>query len=85
MSEPRLPPPLPRTKTRLPFEPAPFARAARNGAPVVYGVLVVVCLGVAAYMKLVMHMPLMSGYVIAPAIGSLWFALRLFMSWAARD
>lgn len=84
MTDNNTPPPLPRTKSRLPFEPAPFARAAQNGAPVVYGVLLVACVGLAAYMKLVMNMPLMSGYVIAPAIGAIWFALRLFMSWSAR-
>ncbi|UPT64960.1 MAG: hypothetical protein M0D54_10980 [Hyphomonadaceae bacterium JAD_PAG50586_4] len=85
MSESRPPPPLPRTKGRLPFDPNAFSRAPQKGAAVaVYGVLTLGLLGVAAYMALVEQRPLASGYVAGPAIGAAWFALRLFMSLAPR-
>lgn len=75
----------PRVKGRLPFE-APKAPGAsmRQGALLVYGVLVLGLIGVALYMALVEKMPLTSPWVAAPAIGSLWFVLRLFMIWGSR-
>jgi hypothetical protein len=71
---------LPRVKGRLPFDPAPFRGAGQTGAMLLYGVLAALCAGIAAYMAY-QGRPLMSGYVAAPAIGALWFALRLFMQW----
>lgn len=78
--------PLPGTKARMPFEmpKAPGASSLKQGALLVYGVLVVALLGAAAYMALVENMPLTSPWVAAPAIGSLWFMLRLFMVWGSR-
>lgn len=85
MSDNRSPPPLPRTKGRLPFDPNAASRAPQRGAAVaVYGVLTLGLLGVAVYMALVEQRPLASGYVAGPAIGAAWFALRLFMSLAPR-
>ncbi|WP_135210274.1 hypothetical protein [Vitreimonas flagellata] len=85
MSESQPPPPLPRTKGRLPFDPNAFSRAPQKGAAVaVYGVLTLGLIGLAAYMALVEQRPLASSYVAGPAIGAAWFALRLFMSLAPR-
>ncbi len=76
---------LPRVKGRLPFD-APKAAGAsmKQSALLVYGALVLGLIGVAAYMALVQGMPLTSPWVAAPAIGSLWFVLRLFMIWGSR-
>jgi hypothetical protein len=74
------PPELPRVKGRLPFDPAPFRGAGQTGAMLLYGVLAALCAGTAAYMGF-QGRALMSGYVVAPAIGALWFTLRLFMLW----
>jgi hypothetical protein len=76
---------LPRRKTRLPFEERPVRRAARQGALLVYAVLTAGLVGVALYMALAVGHPLTSAYVAGPAIGALWFALRLFMIWGSRD
>ncbi|HVK81845.1 MAG TPA: hypothetical protein VM915_14665 [Verrucomicrobiae bacterium] len=85
MSDNRPPPPLPRTKGRLPFDPDAFKRAPQQGAALlVYGGLTLVLVAVAAYMGFVEQRPMTSGYVAAPAIGAAWFALRLFMSLAPR-
>ena len=46
--------------------------------------IVVVCAGVAAYMYFVQHMPLTDMRVIGPAMGALWFVLRLFMTLTPR-
>lgn len=67
-----------------PLDPNPFGGAAKRGAVVVYGLLAVGLAGLAAYMGVVEGRPLTSGYVAAPAIGALWFGLRLFMSLAPR-
>lgn len=85
MSENRTPPPFRHTRGRLPFDPDAFSRAPKQGAAiVVYAVLTLGLIGVAAYMALVEQRPLASGYVAGPAIGAAWFALRLFMSLAPR-
>lgn len=79
MSEER-PSQLPRVKGRLPFDPAPFRGASQTGAMLLYGMLAALCAGVAMYMAY-QGRALTSGYVAAPAIGAVWFALRLFMQW----
>ena len=64
MSESQPPPPLPRTKGRLPFDPNAFSRAPKQGAALlVYGALTIGLAGLAAYMALVEQRPLASGYV----------------------
>lgn len=78
------PPPLPGTRTRLPFDPQPFKGGLRRGAVFVYGVLAVGLAGLAFYMGTVQHHPLTSPYVLAPGVGAIWFALRLFMTLGAR-
>jgi hypothetical protein len=84
VSEPTPPPepppkPLPRVKGRLPFDTNAFGRPVQQSAVFIYGVLAAGLAGVAVYMALVVGHPLTSGYVAAPAIGALWFGLRLFM------
>ncbi|MGQ0531173.1 MAG: hypothetical protein ACT4OF_00595 [Caulobacteraceae bacterium] len=72
-------PELPRVKGRLPFDPNPFGRPLQRGAIFLYAALTLGLAGVAVYMATVVGHALTSGYVAAPAIGALWFGLRLFM------
>lgn len=75
------PPSLPQRK-KLPFEQQqrPVGAAMQRGVLLlIYGLMAVGLGGVALYMASVNHMPLTSGYVAAPAIGAVWFGLRLFM------
>jgi hypothetical protein len=44
-----------------------------------YAVLACGFAAVAVYMGLVLRLPLTSGYVAGPAVGALWFGLRLIM------
>ncbi|MBL8544072.1 MAG: hypothetical protein JNJ63_09695 [Hyphomonadaceae bacterium] len=74
----------PRVKARLPFEPQPFKGGTRPVVLVLYAALTLGLLGLALYMGLVERLPLTSGYVAAPAIGALWFGLRLFMVFGSR-
>jgi hypothetical protein len=76
---------LPRTRSRLPFEEKPFGGAVQRGAVLLYGVLTVGLIGLALYMWQVVGHPLVSGYVAAPAIGAIWFGLRLFMMLGSRN
>ncbi len=78
------PPHLPGTRSRLPFEPQPFKGGLRRGAVFIYGVLAVGLAGLAVYMGVLQHHPLTSPYVLAPGVGAIWFALRLFMTLAPR-
>jgi hypothetical protein len=67
-------------RKKLSFErERPVGNVMQQGALLVYGLLTVGLAGLAFYMANVNHMALLSGYVVAPAIGAAWFALRLFM------
>lgn len=82
MSDAETPPPrapLPQVRSRLPFDPNPFGRTVQRGTLYIYAVITAVLIGVAIYMHSAVGHPLFSGYVFAPAIGALWFGLRLFM------
>ena len=85
MSDPETPPPLSPpnvtwVKKRLPFdEISPMRSAASSARLVLLGMLTVAFAAVAGYMALVDARPITSPYVLAPAIGALWFAVRLFM------
>jgi hypothetical protein len=57
--------------------------ALNNGRLLIYGAVALVLAVLAGYNALVQLMPLTSPYVIAPAIGAVWFALRLFMIWSS--
>ena len=74
-------PPSWQAKTRLPFEKERLSvRGGVKGASIVlYGLLAVVCVGAALYMGLVVRHPVLSAYVMAPAIGAVWFLARLVM------
>lgn len=77
------PPPMPpREKLAVERQIGPPS-VAKNGALFLYGGLTIVLLGLALYMAFVERQPLMSGYVAAPAIGAMWFGLRLFMTWGS--
>ncbi len=65
---------------RLPFESDTIGKKPTpRGAIAVYAAVAVLCLGLAGYMAFIDPHPLTSGYVVGPAIGAAWFALRLFM------
>ncbi len=73
-------PELPRVKGRLPFDPNAFGKGAqRRGGVYIYAIITAALVAIAVYMGVVEGRPLFSGYVLAPAIGALWFGLRLFM------
>ena len=57
----------------------PTSGAVRRVAVFVYAALAVGLLGLALYSGLVLGRPLTSAYVVAPAIGAVWFGLRLLM------
>jgi len=77
---------LPRVKGRLPFEgkATPSRAAMRQSGLLIYGLLTAGLIGLALYNALVEGLPLISPWVLAPAIASAWFALRLFMIWGSR-
>ncbi|HCK84927.1 MAG TPA: hypothetical protein DHW63_10555 [Hyphomonadaceae bacterium] len=76
------PPEPPRPRVR--FEPIRFGVAAGGARVALYGAIVVVMVTLAGYMILIEGHPLASPYAIGPAIGALWFALRLFMILSSR-
>ena len=57
---------------------------AKQGAVAIYALAAIILAGVAVYMAAVEQRPLMSGWVAAPAIGAVWFGLRLFMILGSR-
>jgi hypothetical protein len=56
----------------------------RSWTVAVYGLLAVGMAGFGFYMNAVEHHALASPYVAGPAIGALWFALRVFMILGSR-
>ena len=68
------------SETKRPrFEPISLGGVARTGARWVYVFAAAGCAGVAAYMATIQGRPFASPYVVAPAIGAVWFALRTIM------
>lgn len=61
-----------------------LAGVVQRGAVVMYALAAVALVGVALYMAVAEQRPLVSGWVAAPAIGALWFGLRLFMILGSR-
>ena len=68
---------------RTRYEPISLSGAARGGMLAIYALAALGFVGVAVYMSATGR-GLMSPYVIAPAIGALWFALRVFMILGSR-
>jgi hypothetical protein len=74
-----------KVRTRLPFETnADTKRASLPGFAILYALLALGGAGLAAYMAMIQNHPIMSGYVLAPAFGAAWFALRAAMSFGRR-
>ena len=70
-----------KVKTRLPFEQQ-SSLASHPGvraAAVLYGILALILVGVAGYMAFSVGHPMVSVPVIAPALGALYFFIRLAM------
>ena len=86
MSE-RTPPPndplAPRR--RVEFEPMPMPFTGGQGKTLLFVCILAACAGLAAYMYFVQHMPWTDMRVAAPAVGALWFGLRLFMTLTPRS
>ncbi|MBX3429039.1 MAG: hypothetical protein KF779_05610 [Hyphomonadaceae bacterium] len=79
MSTPQPPPLYQRRSSRSPLAPI-RPLSGKGGKVFVFAVLAVLCGAGAAYMALVQRMPLTDMRVVAPAIGALWFGLRVFIS-----
>lgn len=79
MSEER-PSGLPRVKARLPFKEAQSPLTGQAGKLFLLAILMSSCAAAAAYMLLVARMPWTDMRVVGPAIGALWFGLRIFMN-----
>lgn len=71
-------------RPRVHFEPIRFGGAAGGARVAIYGAIVVVMVALAGYMNLIEGRALASPYVLGPAIGAVWFALRLFMILSSR-
>lgn len=82
MSDADSPPNLPPRK-KLAVERQLGGGALNSGKLMIYALITLVLVGLAAYNALIQQMDWMSPYVVAPAVGGVWFALRLFMIWSA--
>ncbi|MBY0564452.1 MAG: hypothetical protein K2P58_09720 [Hyphomonadaceae bacterium] len=71
---------LPRVRPRLPFEPVQSPLTGQTGKLFLLALLMAACVAAAAYMLLVARMPWTDMRVVGPAIGALWFGLRIFMN-----
>ena len=80
MNEPVSPPPPPPTgyPQRRRYVP-PSARVPRPAQMWFFAIVASGCAAAALYMGFIVGHPLTSPYVVAPGVGALWFALRLFM------
>jgi hypothetical protein len=77
--------PTPPTRRKLDIEqPMAVGNFARQGAMAIYALAAIILAGVAVYMAVVEQRPVLSGWVAAPAIGAVWFGLRLFMILGSR-
>ena len=80
------PPPNPlENRRRVEFQQIPMPFTGGQGKTLAFLSIIVVCAGAAAYMFFVQRMPWTDMRVIAPAIGALWFGLRLFMTLTPRS
>ena len=80
------PPPNPLTnRRRVEFEQMSMPLTGGKGKTLLFASIVLACAGAAGYMFFVQNMPWTDMRVIAPAIGALWFGLRLFMTLTPRN
>ncbi|GIK47844.1 MAG: hypothetical protein BroJett013_05410 [Alphaproteobacteria bacterium] len=76
----------PREPGRRPrYEPIGMGGLVKRSALVVYALLAIGLAGFAVYMATIGQHGLTSMYVAAPAIGALWFGLRVFMMMGPRS
>lgn len=71
------PPHTPGNRPR--YEPIAMGGVFKRSAVVIYALLAVGLAGLAIYMATIGARDITSMYVAAPAIGALWFGLRVFM------
>jgi hypothetical protein len=78
--------PPPEPKRRVSYEPIRFGAGGRlrGAGAMIYGGLAAFMAALGVYMAAVEGHPLASPYVAGPAIGALWFGLRLFMMLSSR-
>lgn len=77
------PPPNLPPRRKLAVEQQLGARALNGGRLLIYALVTVVLVGLAGYNAMVRQLDLTSPYVIGPAIGAVWFGLRLVMIWSS--
>jgi len=82
MSDASPPPNLPPRK-KLTIEQPMTGASLQTAKLLIYATIAVVLAGLAFYNAVINAMAWTSPYVIAPAVGAVWFALRLFMIWSA--
>jgi hypothetical protein len=83
VSEDRPPNLPPRRKLDI-EQPIAAGGFGRQAAILLYAIVAVALAGIAFYMAVAEERPLVSGWVAAPAIGAVWFGLRLFMILGSR-
>jgi hypothetical protein len=73
-------------RSRLPFDPeaSPLKGAPGAGGALIFAAAAVALAGVALYMGLALRHPLTSAYVMAPAVGAAWFAMRCALKLGSR-
>ena len=80
------PPPNPlQNRRRVEFEQMSMPFTGGKGKTLLFLSIFVACGAASAYMFFVQNMPWTDMRVIAPAIGALWFGLRLFMTLTPRS
>lgn|GEM_PF-1804882 len=67
-------------RRRVAFAPLAMPFAGGQGKPLMFASVVLGCVGLAGYMYFVQHMAWTDMRVVAPAVGALWFGVRLFMT-----
>lgn len=79
------PPPNPlENRRRVEYTPMSMPFTGGQGKTLLFLAIIAACGGASAYMFFIQRMPWTDMRVIAPAIGALWFGLRLFMTLTPR-
>jgi len=72
------------SRTRLPFAQRADGGAASGVEIAILASVATALVGLALYMGVVLRHAWTSPYVIAPAVGAVWFALRLFLKFTPK-